>query len=157
MKGIRMVKSIALFLAAAGIVVLVISGAYWWSNVPPRRPNDVSSRAIFLWAGHLGLPAPKHGTWIDCWVDSDNNKCKLIDMNGTPEYEGVFLADTGSTPVPMSDLEILSEQTSQSVNLWVRVNGQLIPLVFLRDGAVLIPKEAYQEGMAKLKHLRQSN
>jgi hypothetical protein len=67
-----------------------------------------------------------------------------------------FLANTGTRPVPMSDLEILSEQTSQSVDLWVRVNGQLIPLVFLRDGAVLIPKEAYQEGMAKLEHLRRS-
>jgi hypothetical protein len=149
----------ALLVLGLALVVIVTSivGAYWRANTPPKRPANVSSNAVFLWAGHLGLPAPRHGTWIECWADADDgvNKCRLTEMDGTPAYEGVFLVNTGRPPLPQSDLQILSEQTSQSVDLWVRVEKKLIPLVFLRDGAILIPKDAYQEGMAKLEHLRQ--
>jgi hypothetical protein len=143
--------------AIVGATLFALAGAYWWSNVPPKRPKGVSPNAVFLWAGHLGLPAPKHGTWIECWVDTSNgvNKCRLTEMDGTRGYEGVFPADTGRTPVPLSDLKILSEQTSQSVDLWVHVDKHLVPLVFLRDDTVLIPKDGHQEGMAKLEHLRQ--
>ncbi len=139
------------------IAALAIAVAYWWANVPPPRPKDVASGAVFLWTGHLGLPGAKHGTWIECWADMGHaaNACRLTEMDGRVTYEGAFLADTGKTPIPQSDLEILSEQTSQSVNLWVRSQGQLVPLVFLKDGNVLIPRDAYQEGMAKLAHLRQ--
>jgi hypothetical protein len=141
----------------AGAVALAIVGAYWWANVPPSRPKGVSPEAVFLWAGHLGLPAAKHGTWLECWADLDDgvNKCKLTEMDGRLTYEGTFLANKGKNPVPSSDLRILSEQTSQSVDLWVRADGQLVPLVFLKNSIVLIPKDAYQEGMAKLEHLRQ--
>jgi hypothetical protein len=76
-------------------------------------------------------------------------------MDGRVEYEGIFLADRGKNPVPSSDLKILSEQTSQDVDLWVRAQGQFVPLVYLKDGSVLIPKDAYQQGMANLEHLRQ--
>jgi hypothetical protein len=154
-----MTKSSKVFVvsvATVGVVILAIVGAYWWANVPPARPKGVSPDAVFLWAGHLGLPAAKHGTWIECWAASDIsvNKCRLTEMDGTLAYEGVFLANTGQTPVAPSDLKILSEQTSQRLDLWVRVKGQPLPLVFLRDGNVLIPKEAYREGMAKLDHDR---
>lgn len=156
--GMMMKKLIVLFLASIGVLFLVALGAYWWSNTPPRRPSDVSASGVFLWAGHLGLPAPKHGTtWIACWTDTGNgvNKCRLTEMDGRVSYEGVFMADTGKTPVPQPELKILSEQTSQSIDLWVRSQGQLVPLVFLKDGTVLIPKDAYQDGMAKLEHLRE--
>jgi hypothetical protein len=152
-----MKKAIVLFLASIGVLFLVITGAYWWSNTPPGRPSDVSAKGVFLWAGHLGLPAPRHGTWIECWTDSKAraNKCRLTEMDGARSFEGAFLADTSRAAVPQSELEILSEQTSQSVDLWVRVNGEPAPLVFLRNGKVLIPSDAYEEGMAKLQHLRQ--
>jgi hypothetical protein len=76
-------------------------------------------------------------------------------MDGRVYYEGLFVTDTGRNPVPATDLNILSEQTSQSVNLWVRAEGQPVPLVFLKNGTVLIPKDAYQDGMTNLEHLRQ--
>jgi hypothetical protein len=76
-------------------------------------------------------------------------------MDGTRSFEGTFLADASRAVVPQSELEILSEQTSQNVHLWVRVNGEPAPLVFLRNGKVLIPSGAYQEGMANLQHFRQ--
>ena len=95
-------KAIVLLLILIGLPCLAISGAYWWSNVPPRRPQGVSASGVFLWAGHLGLPASKHGTWIECWTDAVSrvNKCRLTEMDGRPGYEGVFVADTGRSPVP---------------------------------------------------------
>lgn len=137
-------------------MIVTVVGAYWWSNTPPRRPSDVSANGVFLWSGHLGLPAPRHGIWIECWSDSKvgADQCRLTEMDGTRSFEGAFLADTGRAAVPQSELEILSEQTSPS-HLWVRVNGEPAPLVFLRNGKVLIPSDAYQEGMANLEHLRE--
>lgn len=152
------VRTLLLGLGIAGIVVVAISGAYWWSNTPPKRPKGVSENAVFLWAGHLGLPAPRHGTWLECWADTANrsNRCRLTEMDGKFEYEGVFLADSGQPMVPQSDLKILSEATGQNINLWVRINGdRLVPLVFLQDRLVLIPKDAYSEGLAKLVQLHQ--
>jgi hypothetical protein len=101
--------------------VLAIVGAYWWANIPPKRPGGVSPDAVFLWTGHLGLPAPKHGTWLECWADVEieTNKCKLTAMDGTPEYEGVFVADNGMAVVPQSDLHIDTETTSNRT-YWVR-------------------------------------
>ena len=154
----RMFGKVLIIVAAfVGVAILAIAGAYWWANTPPKRPKGVPTDAAFLWAGHLGLPAPKHGTWIECWADTANrvNRCRLTEMDGRVSYEGAFLADTGENPVPHADLKILSEQTSQSVDLWVRSQGQLVPLVFLKNGTVLIPKDAYQDGMVKLEHLRQ--
>jgi hypothetical protein len=150
-------KVLMIVATVVGVAVLAIAGAYWWANVPPKRPAGVPADAVFLWAGHLGLPAPKHGTWIECWTDTAKgvNKCKLTEMNGTPGYEGVFLADTGTSPVPESDLKIEAEPTSD-VTHWVNFGGlRGAPLVFLKNGTVLIPKDAYQAGMAKLEHLRQ--
>jgi hypothetical protein len=152
-------KVLMIVVAVVGAAVLALAGAYWWANVPPKRPKDVSSDAVFLWAGHLGLPAPKHGTWIECWTDVANgvNKCKLTEMNGTPEYEGIFLADTVTNPVPQSDLKIEAEATGD-VTHWVSLGGlRGAPLVFLKDGTVLIPKDAYRVGMAKLDHLRRES
>jgi hypothetical protein len=152
----NVVKVLMVIVAVVGAAVLALAGAYWCGNIPPKRPKDVSADAVFLWAGHLGLPAPKHGTWIECWTDTVNgvNKCRLTEMDGTPGYQGIFLTDIGRNPVPESDLKIESEPTSD-VTHWVRLGGlRGAPLVFLKDGTVLIPKDAYQEGMAKLKHLR---
>jgi len=152
-----MKKKVTIAVVSIGTFIIAVVGAYWWSNTPPKRPSDVSANAVFLWAGHLGLPAPKHGTWIACWTDAANgaNKCRLTEMDGAPGYEGIFLPDTGRNPVPESDLKIEAEPTSD-VTHWVSLGGlRGAPLVFLKDGTVLIPKDAYQDGMAKLEHLRQ--
>jgi hypothetical protein len=142
--------------AVAVTVLAAIAGAYRWSNTPPKHPKGVSTDAVFLWAGHLGLPAPKHGTWIECWTDvtNDVNKCRLTEMNGTRAYEGVFVADRGGM-VPQSKLKIESEPTSDAT-YWVRFDAMRgAPLVYLRSGVVLIPKDGYREGLATLEHLRQ--
>jgi hypothetical protein len=75
-------------------------------------------------------------------------------MNGTRAYEGVFVPDSGGT-VPQSGLRIEGESTSDATN-WVRLDGMRgAPLIFLRNGIVLIPKDGYREGLATLNHLRQ--
>lgn len=150
-------KALMIVVAVVGAAVLAVAGAYWWANIPPKRPRGVSPDAVFLWTGHLGLPAPKHGTWIECWADTESgvNKCKLTAMDGTPEYEGVFVADSGVAAVPQPDLDIDAETTSNRT-FWVRFDKlRGAPLVFLHSGIVLIPRDAYEEGMATLKHLRQ--
>jgi hypothetical protein len=151
-RRLRTILVVTVVLAAAGVV-----GAFWWANTPPDRPHGVSGNAVFLWAGHVGLPAPKHGTWIECWVDAEIgvNKCKLTEMEGTPEYEGVFLANAGTTVIPQSDLKIEIEPTSNSDN-WVRFDRlRGAPLIFLKNGSVLIPKDAYSQGLARLNYLRE--
>ena len=149
-------KVVMIAAAVVGTAVLALMVAYWWTNIPPKRPRDVPADAVFLWAGHLGLPAPKHGTWIKCWTDTAKgvNLCKLTEMDGRVAYEGIFWADTGRNPVPESDLIIESERTSD-VTHWVRLSGLYgAPLVFLKSGIVLIPKDAYQDGLKKLEQLR---
>jgi hypothetical protein len=149
-----------LLLTLVLIIVLfavAVVGAYWWANVPPGRPANVSAKAVFLWAGHLGLPAPKHGTWIECWADTESrtNECRLTEMDGKPLYQGAFLSDTGQPFLPESDLKIKEEPTSDSTH-WLLVDKQnAAPLVFLENGSVLIPKAVYTEGKEKLNHLRQ--
>jgi hypothetical protein len=142
-----MIKTTGLFVFLVGSVVLAILGAYWWSNSPPKRPMGVSPDAVFLWAGHLGLPAPKHGTWIECWIDktASVNRCLLTEMDGARAYSGEFVPSDGKPVVQKSGLRIVAEPTSDTTN-WVHVN-QLsgAPLVFLENGTVLIPKDAYVE------------
>jgi hypothetical protein len=140
-----------------GCLTVATAGAYWWANIPPRRPASVSANAVFLWAGHMGLPAPKHGTWIECWADTENgvNKCRLTEMNGKPSYEGIFVSDTGQQLLSESDLKIKADPTSNS-NHWLLVDRQnAAPLVFLESGSVLIPKDGYTQGKEKLNNLRQ--
>jgi hypothetical protein len=42
-----------------------------------------------------------------------------------------------------------NEQTSQRVDLWVRVNIELVPLVFLRNGKILYSKRRVSRGSSK--------
>ena len=77
-------------------------------------------------------------------------------MDGKIEYEGIFRPDTGQAMIPQSSLKILSEETSQHTNLWIALNEyHLAPLIFLQNGTVLIPNDAYREGLSKLEHFRQ--
>jgi hypothetical protein len=145
-------KIAALYLSLFLTVVLGIKVAYWWSNIPPRRPSDVSTAGVFLWAGHLGLPAAKHGTWIECWTppNATANRCRLTEMDGRRSFEGDFVSDTSRVAISQAGLQIDSEKTAQRTDLWVLVGGKPAPLVFLRSGEVLVPREALEEGHAKL-------
>jgi hypothetical protein len=75
-------------------------------------------------------------------------------MDGRRGFEGNFLADASKAAVPQSELQIDSEKTGQRTDLWVRVKGEPAPLVFLRNGKVLVPSGAFEEGHAKLLDFR---
>lgn len=149
-------KATVILLASIGVPVLVISGAYWWSNTPPRRPNGVSQNGAFLWSGSVGLPSPRRGNWVECWVDRLNKEdvCRFTDIKGVVYYEGVFLPDQGNIPIPNYDLRIRARFTSD----WaphVSVRDTYVPLLCLQNGRVLIPKDNYLKGKQKLDDLRQ--
>lgn len=118
--------------AVAATVLAAIAGAYRWSNTPPKRPRGVSASAVFWWAGHVGLPAPRHGMWLECWVETAEaaSRCRIIEMNGKVEFDGLYLANTNQPVIAQSGLKILIE-TTRDANLWIRMNDRIsAPLVF---------------------------
>ena len=77
-------------------------------------------------------------------------------MDGSVEYDGVFLPNKHQLPSWQSGSKILIE-TTRYANLWLRTNGgQFAPLIFLQNGMVLIPKDGYAKGLAKLEAWEQA-
>jgi hypothetical protein len=143
--------------AIAATVFAVIAGSYRLSNIPPKRPQGVSANAVFWWAGHLGLPAPRHGRWLECWaeIDSAGSRCRVTEMNGKIEYDGLYLPNTDQPAIAQSNFKILIE-TTRDANLWIGMNdGNYAPLIFLQNGTILIPKDGYSEGLSKLDRWEQ--
>jgi hypothetical protein len=85
-------------------------------------------------------------------------------VNGRLIYQGSFLPYEGEVPVPEGQLLIDPETTSQNGPELVSVAEKTghsshaaevsIPLLFLRDGNVLIPANAYEKGRARLDEKR---
>ena len=137
------------------IVVLffVITAAYWWANIPPVRPDEVPPTAVFLWGQSVGLPAQKRGSWLNCWFDSEQNvnRCRVTRLDGSLLHEGIFVPYGGQTSIPTRELEI-DPTASRREAVWVE--GKFVPVVYLRNGSILIPKESYQAGKKRLDELR---
>ncbi len=144
-----------LLTAVATIVTVLIGGyvfASWWTNRVPGRPRGVRPDAVFLWAPYVGLPAPRRGSWISCEEVSGRDRCTLSGISGKTEYEGEFISDKGKGTLPSDQLEIDADKTREH-KVWV--GTALVPLVFLKNGKVLIPASEYEEGMRLLKQRRQ--
>jgi hypothetical protein len=137
---------------ALGIILLVIVGgffvAYRWSSTPPNRPGEVTPNAVFLWAPHVGLPAPRRGWWLSCRYETNRDYCRLSDIHGTTQYDGEFITYGTKTALPASELKIDPEKSTEH-KVWV--GNTLVPLVYLRDGSVLIPRQSYDAGLRALK------
>jgi hypothetical protein len=142
--------------AVVVVVVLYFLGIAIWASIPPRRPANVSRSAVFLFGLPVGapFPTPKRGTWVDCWLDtSDSNRCRAIDADGTPIYEGPYIRFEGTGLVPQSEIQI---NTRASTDFFV-IQGVLIPIIHLRDGTILIPaKDADEARRQALDWLRQN-
>lgn len=142
-----------IFVAAFVLVALVIVGAYWWSNVPPSRPKGLSTSAQWLWGPPTGLPGPKRGIWISCWIDNQDGKsqCKTSDKDGRTLYQGVFRPYNDGRTIPHDELAIDLERTqSYRIGLGLFIQGELVPLVYLKNGDILIPAAKYEEGKRSL-------
>ena len=143
-------------LLGVGIVLLRI--AFWWSNTPPRQPPNVPRNAVFLWSGHVGLPAPRHGKWLSCWLDKQKNvnMCRINQMDGSLEYEGAYALAAGEGTIPDRGLSIDIDPTSDAMN-WVRIDiSHGAPLVFLRGGDILIPEEYRREALKRIDEIKTS-
>lgn len=149
----RFLRNLAI---ALGICSLIFGAAFWWSNTPPARPTNVSSNAVFLWSGHVGLPAPRHGMWLSCWLGNQKNICRINRMDGSLEYEGVYVPVGHTEAVQERALHIIVNPTSNAMN-WVRVDkSHGAPIVFLQGGDILIPQEHRSEALARLKEVEKS-
>jgi hypothetical protein len=77
-------------------------------------------------------------------------------MNGKVEYDGLYLPNTDQPAVAHSNFKILIE-TTRDANLWIQMDDHnSAPLVFLQNGTILIPKDAYSEGLSKLEQWEQT-
>ncbi len=152
-----------------GIAILILAALlglnYWWANVPPPRPANVPSTAVYYGGLATPFPASKNGEWVNCWFDPVQNvdKCRVAFADGRLLYEGVYLPYEKQMPIPQSELS-LDSKTMNRAQEQVEVNAsnqessepgtQVVPLVYLRDGDVLIPEKGYAAGKKRLDELR---
>lgn len=129
--------------AVALIFVVGIPTLYWWSGTIPGRPKTVASNAVFLWAPNLPFPGPRRGSWLSCNYDAGHDRCSLSTVDGVHEYTGEFVTYGPQTAATDSQLGIDPKKSTKS-GVWV--GDVLVPLVYLRDGEILIPKDRYGDG-----------
>jgi hypothetical protein len=95
------------------------------------------------------------GDWLDCWFDTSEgaDKCRLMNDKGALEFEGIFVPYEGSSPVPQSEL-ILDRRRTGTVWTGSYDKGIHVPLVYLTNGQILLPKAAYAETKRTVDWLR---
>lgn len=142
-------------LSFCAAVALSLSGLWgftaWWYSFPPKRPADVSPDAVFIWAPGVGLPAPKHGDWVNCWYEAkrDEDQCRQVAVPTGDEYEGAFLPYEGKGPIRARNPEVDARATTEhQAGVWT--GRQFALLVYLRNGDVLIRTAAYPAGRAQV-------
>jgi len=143
-------------IALGAIMFALVAGvllSYWWANTVPRRPKQVSDRAVFLWAPYAGVPGPRRGWWLACWEQSETDYCRLSGIDGAITYEGQFVQYGHTGPLPADQLIIDPIKTREN-KVWV--GNALVPLVYLENGEVLIPASSYEDGKRLLDRVRPS-
>lgn len=145
-------RNIAVVLTTlVAVFVAVIVGAYKWANMEPKRPRAVSPNAVFLWAPYVGFPGPRRGWWMVCWEDNRLDYCRLSSIDGQTEYEGQFVPYGSKNLIPAIALGIDPAKTREH-KVWV---GQaLVPLVYLKNGEILVPASKREEATRLLDDLK---
>jgi hypothetical protein len=151
--------------SVVALFVVGVIGAFWWARMPPRRPSDVPATAVYYPGLAVGLPAHKRGSWVYCWFDTVQNmdRCRVTSVKGEFQYQGVFLPYQRHGPVPENELAIdpqLMADEQEQVEV-VESNEEssspgfkVVPLVYLRNGEILIPERAYETGKKRLDEKR---
>ncbi len=142
-------KAIYLIAGLVLLMVIAFAGAYWWTSRVPGRPAGVRADAAFLWAPAVGLPAPRRGSWLSCWEESQHILCQLNNIDGAFEYKGEFTEYREQRLIPPSELLKIDLGKTRDDNVWV--GGALVPLVYLQNGDVLVPVAKYNESVRLLK------
>jgi hypothetical protein len=77
--------------------------------------------------------------------------CRLTDVKGRLEYEGKFVSFPDKAPIATDELTIDPIKTREH-KLWV--GDALVPLVYLRNGKILVPAARYDDAAHLLERLR---
>ena len=146
-------KSLYLCLVGIALVVVGFVATIRLANTIPHRPRRVDRSAVFLWAPAVGFPGlPRRGWWFSCSEQRGHDFCKLSSLDGNTEYEGEFVRYGDKGFVPANQLQIIPEKTAETeTKIWM--GHILVPIVFLRSGDVLIPKDEYGEGVRLVEGL----
>jgi hypothetical protein len=140
----RFLKYVALIL---GAFLIYIVGIMWWAGEPPPRPAFMSARALYFEPAAVPFSMHKTGNWIDCRFDEQQsvNRCVLADPWGKTLFEDVFVPYEGSSPVPEAELVFDTRQTG---SLWTysRQHGRAFPIIYLKNGQILLPRGEYESG-----------
>ena len=104
--------------------------------------------AIFLPAPTAGslFPRSQRGDWLNCWFDQEHelNRCRLSKLDGSLEYEGLFLPYEASGTVPKRNSRSDVATAGARVQ-WQHFGEHFLPTIYLRDETTLLPAEAYGE------------
>lgn len=71
----------------------------------------------------------------------------MTSLKGETEYEGTFAEYPTKHAIPSGQLKIDPER-SRDHKVWI--DGALVPIVYLRNGSVLVPTEAYEQAVQTL-------
>lgn len=161
-------KKLAIALASVvGFLAIVVIGAYWWASVPPKRPKSVPPTAAYYPGLALPFQAHKHGEWVNCWFDPKQGVdwCRVTFVDGRLLYEGVFFSYQRHVAVPQGEL-LIDPEVMSNAQEQVEVDAssqessspglQVVPLVYLRNGEVLIPEKEYGVGKKRIDDLREA-
>lgn len=99
---------------------------------------------MFLWAPHVGLPAPRRGWWLSCWAAQGTGRCHLTDIDGRTLFEGDCLPYGRRHLLSEGELRINGPKTEAGEKVWV--DDAPVPLIHIQDGTILIPVAAYERG-----------
>lgn len=147
--------AIKLIGAILGTMMVLVVVVLWWAGRPPRRPGSLSSNALYIERGVVPFKlSSTPGDWLDCWFDEHErvDRCKMTDENGKLEFEDVFLPYEGQSPLLQDKLVFDTRRTGQ---VWTGSyeKGTRIPVVYLTDGEILLPRSEYE----KAKHTVESS
>ena len=119
----------------------------WWTSRTPRRPREVSPRALYIERGVVPFKlSSTPGDWLDCWFEEREHLdcCKLTDERGKLEFQDVFLPYEGQSALPEDKLVFDTRRTG---HLWTGSyeKGTRIPIVYLTNGEILLPRSEYEK------------
>lgn len=141
MRAIKLIGAILGTMMVLAVVVL------WWAGRPPRRPASLSSNALYIEKGVVPFKlSSTPGDWLDCWFDEHEqvDRCKMTDESGKLEFEDVFLPYEGQSPLLQDKLVFDTRRTG---HVWTGSyeKGTRIPVVYLSDGEILLPRSEYEK------------
>jgi hypothetical protein len=139
--------AIKLIGALLGAMIVVVIAVLWWAGRAPRRPTDLSPNALYIERGVVPFKlSSTPGDWLDCWFNEleHSDRCKMTDEKGKLEFEDVFLPYEGHFPLPQDKLVFDTRRTG---HVWTGSGekGTRIPIVYLTDGEILLPRSEYEK------------